>query len=111
MSKNPLQLEICFPSLDCPERGALRIADMGKLLNVSPDHIKRLLDDGTIGSGDVSRSGARQHLRVPREEWQRYLITTFGAFDRTKYISPLPSSVIREIINDCYAILRVRGEK
>lgn len=108
--RNPLQLEICFPSMDNPSKGALRICDIAKALNCSEDHVRNLLLDGTISSGDISRDGSRQYLRVPREEWQRYLIAVFGQYDRRKYINPLGSESIRDIINDCYAVLRFRGE-
>ena len=109
MSRNPLQLEFCFPSMDNPSKGAMRIGDIAQTLNCSEDHVRNLLLDGTIRGGDISRDGSRQHIRVPREEWQRYLIMTFGSFDRSKYITPLPNDVIKDIINDCYAVLRLRG--
>lgn len=70
--RNPLQLEICFPSMDNPAKGAMRVGDIAKTLNCSEDHVRNLLLDGTIRAGDISRDGSRQHLRVPREEWQRY---------------------------------------
>ena len=111
MSKNPLQLELTFPSLDRPDKGALSVGDMAELLNCSRDHISNLLCDGIIGSANIGRRAEREYRRVPREEWQRFLITTFGAFDRKKYLAPMPSNVLRDIINDCYATLRVRGEK
>ena len=76
--RNPLQLEICFPSMDNPAKGAMRVGDIAKTLNCSEDHVRNLLLDGTIRAGDISRDGSRQHLRVPREEWQRYLIAVFG---------------------------------
>lgn len=111
MPRNPLQLEFCFPSMDNSSKGAMRIGEIAQTLNCSEDHVRNLLLDGTIQAGDISRDGSRQHLRVPREEWQRYLITTFGAFDRKRYINPLPNEVIKELINDCYTVLRMRGVK
>lgn len=110
MPRHPLQLEICFPSMDNPSKGAMRVGEIAQTLNCSEDHVRNLLLDGTIRAGDISRDGSRQHLRVPREEWQRYLIAVFGQYDRRKYITPLGSDTIRDIINDCYAVLRLRGE-
>ena len=110
MQPKSLQLELCFPSMDNPSKGTLRIGDIARILNCSEDHVRNLLLDGTIRGGDISRDGCRQHMRVPREEWQRYLITVFGQYDRRRYINPLDSDTIRDIINDCYSVLRLRGE-
>ena len=110
MKREPLQLQFMFPSLDRPDRFALRVNEMAELLGCSEEHIRHLIEDGTIQGGDISRNGKREHLRVSREAWADYVIKTFGSFERKNHLRPLSDEALRELIADCQTLLKTRSQ-
>ncbi|MEM0964814.1 MAG: hypothetical protein AAGJ81_01515 [Verrucomicrobiota bacterium] len=117
-----MQKEFPFASLDFPGVSVLRPQQIGgekSPIDVSEEHVYRLIDSGDLQAIDISRRNGiasedslgrskRTHLRIPRESWHAWLLSRLTApFDPLH--KQLTTDQLRQHTQDCLRELQKRG--
>jgi len=101
-----VQLSLPFACLDFFGRGAVTAGEIADKLGCTPRHIIHLIEDGSIVGLDVTRHlGSKRMLRVPVDEYRRYVIGRLNGAGRSEFIAELPEATLREIAREIAARL------
>ncbi|MBP8257097.1 MAG: hypothetical protein KAX37_07200 [Opitutaceae bacterium] len=98
------QLLLPFASLDFAGRDTVTLGEIARKLGGSLDHFANLVEDGTIVACDLTRHiGGRRMVRVPVEEYRRFVLSRMTTTRRTEFLGELPTATRREIAEECLA--------
>lgn len=92
------QLRLPFDCLDFPGRATVTLGEIAEKLGGSWQHYSNLVDDGTLVALDLKRhTGSRRVLRVPVDEYRRFVVARLTGPARTEFLAELPRETLREI--------------
>lgn len=101
-----VQLHLPFACLDFPGRSTVTLAEIAQKLGGTAQHYINLVEDGTITALDLTRHvGSRRMLRIPIEEYQRYVLSRLTRRDRQNFLAELPPETLRELAAEIAARL------
>lgn len=102
------QLAFPFPSLDFPGRVNLYPHEVAAKLNISPDQVFKLVDDGSLVAVDLASKlnrSARRELRIPVESYRNLIVTRMSGPHRLDLLKNLPRAALRELHRELAAML------
>lgn len=100
------QLLLPFACLDFSGRSTVTLQEIAQKLGVSCDTLERQIDDGTLVALDLARhQTSRRLLRVPVDEYRRYVLARLTGPARREFIAHLPTETLREIAREIAARL------
>lgn len=100
-----LQLSLPFACLDFPDRAAVGVWEIAAKLRVSRQHILAHIDAGTLVAVDTKIVASRSNMRVPVDEYRRWLIARVTGPALREFIAELPEQTLREIAREIAARL------
>jgi CYTH domain-containing protein len=101
------QIELPFPSLDFSGRAVVMLGEIERKLVVSVDHLANQVTDGSLVALDLKSKGkSRRLIRVPIEEYRRYVMARLTGEGRKEFIAGLPAETLREILKEVQAALK-----
>lgn len=100
------QLLLPFASLDFSGREAVTLAEIAAKLGGTSEHYANLVEDGTLVAVDLTRHvGSRRMIRVPIEEYRRFVLSRLTGKRRAEFLDELPTATRRELANEFFASL------
>ena len=98
------QLSLPFACLDFPCRETVTLGEISAKLRFSVVHIWKHVDVGNLRIIDGALTKSRRAIRVPVDEYRRWVMTLLTGPGRTQLVEELPDAVAREL----YETLRKR---
>ena len=99
------QLQLPFACLDFPGRETVAVWEIAAKLGVSRKHILDHIDAGTIVAVDTKIVSTRSNMRVPVDEYRRWVLVRLTGPARRTFLAELPESVLLEIARESCALL------
>lgn len=97
----PSQLLLPFASLDFSGRETVTLAEIAAKLGGSVDHYANLVEDGTLTALDLTRHmGSRRMIRIPIEEYRRFVLSRLTGKRRAEFLDELPNSTRSELADE-----------
>lgn len=93
----PVQLSLPFACLDFPGRDTVAVWEIAAKLGVSRQHVWEHIDSGTLVAVDTKLVSSRGNLRVPVDEYRRWVLARFTGPARRTFIAELPDATLRQI--------------
>ena len=102
----PVQLAFTFACLDFPGRATVSLAEIAAKLGGTVAHYWNLVDDDQLVALDLKRRvGSRRMIRVPVDEYRRFVIAKLTSTKRHEFLAELPTETLREIAAEIAARL------
>ncbi len=102
----PQQLSLEFASLDFPDNRTVTVAQIADKLKCTIPHILNLVDDGTLVACDAARRvGSRRMVRVPVEEYRRFVMKRLSGPSRADFVAGLPRTTLVQIREEIDRVL------
>lgn len=99
------QLSLPFACLDFPGRDTVKVWEIAAKLGYSHQHIFEHIDAGRLVALDSALVLSRRNLRVPVDEYRRWVLSLLTGPARRTFFSELPKPVLREIAAEIAAQL------
>jgi hypothetical protein len=103
---NAVQLQLPFACLDFPGRATVTLAEIAAKLGGTVQHYFHHIDDGSLVALDLrTHRGSRRMLRVPVDEYRRFVLAKLTSTKRPEFLAELPRETLREIAAEIAARL------
>lgn len=105
MSSHAQQLSLPFAALDFPSRETVTVWEIAGKLGVTSQHVLDHVDAGKLVALDTKLVASRRNLRVPVDEYRRWVLTLLTGPARREFLAELPPAALREIAAEIAAKL------
>lgn len=92
-----VQLALPFACLDFPCRDTVKVWEIAAKLGCSCQHIFEHIDAGKLVALDSALVSSRRNLRVPVDEYRRWVLSLLTGPARVDFIRELPATTRRQI--------------
>jgi hypothetical protein len=103
-----VQLSLPFDCLDFSGRDTVTVWEIAAKLGFTAQHVLDHIDDGRLAAINSSLALSRRNLRVPIDEYRRWVLSLLTTQNRTKFLEELPDATLREVVREGLAILARR---
>jgi len=103
-----VQLQFLFACLDFPGRDTVTVWEIAAKLGYTSQHVLDHVDDGRLMAINSALKMSRRNLRVPIDEYRRWVLSLLTTQDRRKFLEELPDATLREVVREGMAILARR---
>lgn len=92
-----LQLLLPFACLDFPGRETVTVWEIAGKLGVTSQHVLDHVDENRLVALDTKLVASRRNLRVPVDEYRRWVLSLLTGPARRQFLAELPQPVLRDI--------------
>lgn len=92
-----VQLSLPFDCLDFPGRATVTVGEIALKTGYTAAHILGHIDAGRLVAIDSKLVGSRRSLRVPIDEYRRWVFSLLTGPTRADFIAELPDHTLRQI--------------
>ncbi len=104
-----VQLSLAFACLDFPGRDTVGIWEIAGKTGYTVRHVLDHIDAGKLVALDSALAKTRRSLRVPVDEYRRWVLTLLTGEARQIFVRELPDATLREIVREGAREMAVRG--
>lgn len=99
------QLSLPFACIDFPDRVTVSVAEIATKIGKTERHILDHIEAGRLVALNSALVDSRSSLRVPVDEYRRWVLSLLTAPARRTFLQELPPTTLRELRGEIEALL------